>query len=466
MYGIDLKLFVFASLFVLLYFVLLFVLALAFKNYGSECDGITSLPTYKRFDRKARRILNRSHGKKFMILSLNVDNFRFINDTCGIVSGNTVLHKLGEHFQSLCGKGELVCRYCADDFVFFLRDAAFRMELENRVADFTDVKTVLQGFLPPKYNITFSASVYHIDNPALEIEAMIDKASLARKMGRMGFKAHNVMEYTKKMEEAHEWEREAQLSMEQAFENMEFEVYYQPKFRFDDESVIGAEALIRWNNPRKGFLQPASFVPLFEGNGFIQKIDKFVLDKVCAFLEDWSHISKQKLTISFNLSRCHLYNPNLIGELKDIARRYDIGDNTIEVELTERIMIDNEQRMMHVMREIKNAGFSVSVDDFGAGYSSLNVLKDIPADVIKLDKEFLSPQNEYKKNPKERIIISSVVDMAKRLNIMTVAEGVETKDQSDMLKDIGCDIAQGFYFAKPMHERYFKAFLDAERKAV
>jgi EAL domain-containing protein (putative c-di-GMP-specific phosphodiesterase class I) len=248
--------------------------------------------------------------------------------------------------------------------------------------------------------------------------------------------------------------------MDKAIENMEFEVFFQPKFKFEDESVIGAEALIRWNNPRKGFLQPAKFVPLFEDNGFIEKIDKYVLKKVCMFLDDWNKSPESKnhapLTISFNLSRCHLYNTNLIKELKDIASQYEIGDNKIEVELTESVMFDNQQRLIKMMGEIKKAGFGVSVDDFGAGYSSLNLLKNMPADVIKLDKEFLSGGPE---NIKENVIITSVIEMAKKLNITTVAEGVETKTQCDLLKNIGCDIAQGFYYAKPMPQSNFRELL-------
>ena len=158
------------------------------------------------------------------------------------------------------------------------------------------------------------------------------------------------------------------------------------------------------------------------------------------------------LTISFNLSRYHLYNPNLIKELKDIASKYDIGENRIEVELTESIMFDNQKKLIKVMNEIKKAGFLISVDDFGSGYSSLNLLKSMPADVIKLDKDFLSNAPE---NQKENIIIQSVIEMAKKLKIKTVAEGVETKLQSDMLKSIGCDIAQGFFYAKPMKESDF-----------
>ena len=246
-----------------------------------------------------------------------------------------------------------------------------------------------------------------------------------------------------------EWNKEITLNMNNAFANNQFKVYYQPKYSFETEKIIGAEALIRWKDPEKGLLPPDKFVPLFERNGFIQKIDMYVFDSVCRFLADWKKAGADgscphPLTISFNLSRNHLYNPDLIKELCSIKDKYDIGPNHIEVELTESIMFDNQKRLINVMNQIKNAGYSISVDDFGSGYSSLNLLKDIPADVLKLDKEFLSNVPE---DSKETTIISSVIEMSKKLNMKTVAEGVETQNQAKLLRDMGCDIAQGYYYA-------------------
>lgn len=436
------------------------------KSYMIEHDNITGLPAYSHFEFDAKKLLKNALPNEYMILSLNADNFRIINDTYGILCGNEILKLLGKHFASQCGKNEFVCRFYADNFVFLIKNMEFFWDIEERVYNMTNVDNIVKKYLPPKYQFTFSASIYRIENPLDDIESMISKANLAQKLYKNHFATHRVIEYTSELKESYSWNREITLSMEEAFENKEFEVFYQPKFKFEDETIIGAEALIRWNNPRKGFLPPAKFIPLFEDNGFIEKIDKFVLNNVCNFLEEWNKTKESKsnpLTISFNLSRYNIYNPNLISDLKQISRSYDIGDNKIEVELTERIMVDNPNRLIKIMGEIKKAGFSVSVDDFGAGYSSLNLLKNMPADVIKLDKDFLSSQEENK-NQKERIIITSVIEMAKKLNITTVAEGVETKDQCEMLKTSGCDIAQGFYYAKPMQEKLFKEFLGMKEK--
>lgn len=451
----------------ILFIIALLLLILRRKNHQIDFDSITGLPNFDHFKKNVSKILSTAKPKEYMILSFNIDNLSLINETYGTRVGNEVLKRVGKHFAKQCSKNEYVLRFFADNFIFFTKNPDFFWNVEERVFIMTTVKEILKDILPERYNFTFTTSAYYIDNPADSIDSMIDKANLAQKLCRHTYATHRVIEYTEEMRNSHEWDREITLTMENAFLNKEFEVFYQPKFNFSNEQVMGAEALIRWNNPRKGLLQPGKFVPLFEDNGFIEKIDKFVFQKVCIFLDSWNKLKESRklppLTISFNLSRCHLYNPNLIRELRDIAAQYDIGENKIEVELTESIMFDNHQRLIKVMKEIKNAGFSISVDDFGSGYSSLNLLKSMPADVIKLDKEFLSVTPE---NQKENIIISSVIEMAKKLKIKTVAEGVETKDQCEMLRKIGCDIAQGFYYAKPMHEKNFLLLLSESAQKV
>lgn len=457
---------------VIVFTLILFVVALLLfilrrKNHQLEFDSITGLPNYSHFRKRVRKVLASAVPNQYMILSFNIDNLGIINETYGISTGNELLKRVGKHFNRHCSKNEFVLRFFADNFIYFTRNPGFFWNVEERVYKMTNFKDSLKDILPEHYNFTFTTSVYYIEDPRESLDSMIDKVNLAQKLRKNNYATHRVIEYTNEMKDSHEWNREITLTMENAYQNKEFEVFYQPKFDFTNEKVVGAEALIRWNNPRKGFLQPGKFVPLFEDNGFIEKIDKFVFNKVCDFLDKWNHSAESKiicpLTISFNLSRYHLYNPNLIRELKAIAAKYDIGENKIEVELTESIMFDNQQRLIKVMKEIKKAGFSVSVDDFGSGYSSLNLLKNMPADVIKLDKEFLSVNPE---NQKENIIISSVIDMAKKLKIKTVAEGVETKLQCEMLKRIGCDIAQGFYYAKPMHEDSFRTLLSQSAKPI
>lgn len=445
---------------------LIFVIFLIFyifnhSSLSSKFDSISKLPSYDKFEKDAKKLLSKSKTYEYIILSLNVDNFSFINESSGVAKANQILYELSKGFKKECNNDERVCRYYADNFIFLLKNPTFIWLIEDRVYKLTQVNSKIENILPEHFELTFTSSVYYIENQNESIESMINKANLAQKMKRNDFVTHRVIEYTKDIDNQNEWNRYLTLSMNKAIENKEFEVYYQPKFRFSDEKIVGAEALVRWNNPEKGFLLPGKFIPLFEINGFIEKIDKYVFDDVCHFLSQLNSLSSQKkssnpITISFNLSRHHLYNPNLIKELKEIAQKFNIKTSQIEVELTESIMFDNQKKLVKVMNDIKNEGFAISVDDFGSGYSSLNLLKDMPADIIKLDKEFLS---NVPSNDKENIIISSVIEMAKKLKITTVAEGVETKIQSDLLKKVGCDIAQGFYYAKPMPEKEFLSLL-------
>ena len=429
-----------------------------------ELDDITGLPTFAKFKHDVRQILRNANPDEYMFLMLNVDNFNFINDSYGFSRGNLLLLELANHFSSQLQDGEILCRYYADTFILFTKNPQLLPLIEERVYQMTTMPRQIQELLPTRYTLTFSTSVYYITDPSGDLTNMIDKANIARKIGKENVLTHRVMEYTKAMDEENELKKEITLSMDKAIENKEFEVYFQPKVYFDNGKIMGAEALIRWNKPDRGLMTPDSFVPLFEHNGFIQKIDISVLEEVCHFLDDWSHAAPDgtcpmPLTISFNLSRTHLMNPNLIRDLQRIVSKYNILPNHIEVELTETVMFENKKRLIRAMNDMKRVGFSISVDDFGSGFSSLNLLKDMPADVIKLDKGFLS---DGENNSKEAVIITSVIDMAKKLNMKTVAEGVETKEQAQFLRTMGCDIAQGFYYARPMPKKDYLAMLEEE----
>jgi diguanylate cyclase (GGDEF)-like protein len=444
----------------LLLVITVFVIYFAFKQKPRfvEYDDVTGIPTFTKFKHDVRIKLRTAKPNEYFFLSIDIDNFKYINDSYSFETGNALLVELSQHFKAECdANNELICRFYADNFVIFSKNPGYLGLIEEHVSKLTDVSDHVSKMLPQQYKLTFSAGIYYIDDPFADITSMIDKANIARRLGKENFVTRRVIEYTKEMNDESELKKNITLTMNKAIENGEFLIYYQPKFLFSTGVLIGAEALIRWDNPDQGLMPPSKFIPLFEKNGFIQKIDLYVFERVCKFLDSWNHAGTDgscphPLTISFNLSRFHLYNSELINELTSIKGKYQIEPCKIEVELTESVMFDNQKRLVRVMNDIKNAGFSISVDDFGSGYSSLNMLKDMPADVLKLDKEFLSsaPDNE-----RESIIINSVIEMAKKLHLTTVAEGVETPKQSDLLKKMGCDLVQGFLYAKPMPENEF-----------
>ena len=220
--------------------------------------------------------------------------------------------------------------------------------------------------------------------------------------------------------------------------------------------MVGAEALVRWVKSDGGIMPPDKFIPLFEKNGFVVNLDFFVYKEVCRSLREWIDKGINIVPISVNVSRIHLYDENFVRDFMNLVDEYDLPYDVIELELTESMFLDNTNVAISTMRQFRELGFKVSIDDFGAGYSSLNLLKEMTSDVLKLDKEFFG-RGELQKE--EQIIVSSIVNMAKQLDMKVLSEGVETKDQVDFLKGIACDMAQGYLFAKPMPKDNFEVIM-------
>ena len=423
-----------------------------------DYDSLTGLPTTKKFCDDVHEILKTAKGEEYSIIAIDIMKFRYLTDTLGNKTADAIIVELAKHFKAVAPKNCIVCRNYGDNFVFLVK-STFQPIIEDYVINFLSVVERMGNLLPIHYILEFSIGVYVIMDTGENVSKMIDKANTARKFGLKSFNPRRISFYDTKMQSTTETEKEIIFDMNRAFEEKEFIAYYQPKFRFSDTKVVGAEALIRWNHKTKGLLPPAFFVPLFEKNGFIQKIDMTVFEAVCQFLDKWNKMGPNQtcpfpITISCNLSRMQLYNPDVANTYSKIAKKYTIAPCKIEIEITESLMMENKARLLKAMNEIKKAGFDISVDDFGSGFSSLGLLKDIPANVIKLDKSFLGDGTD-----KEHIIINSVISMAKDLDLKTVAEGVEDKTQADLLRKMGCDIAQGYLYAKPMPEKDFEQLL-------
>lgn len=231
-----------------------------------------------------------------------------------------------------------------------------------------------------------------------------------------------------------------------SIKNNEFIIFLQPKFDTITENIVGAEALVRKLKDGK-IIMPDEFIPKYEETGIITKLDTYVLEKVCQLQKKWRNLNLPLLPISINESRHHLKNENHIQELQEMISRYDADANLIELEMTETTVVEDILVAKHAAEAVKKLGFIVSMDDFGTGYSAFNILKDIEIDILKIDKEFF---NNLENNKRAQIIIETIVQMCKKLNIKTVAEGIETKEQVGFLKKIGCDIIQGYYFSKPI----------------
>jgi EAL domain-containing protein (putative c-di-GMP-specific phosphodiesterase class I) len=230
------------------------------------------------------------------------------------------------------------------------------------------------------------------------------------------------------------------------------------------ENIIGAEALVRWNHPIRGMLSPARFVPVFESNGFITEVDLYVLNQVCELLQVWLKEGIPPICISVNLSRVHLYERDLVKRLTEVVERYNVPPEYIEFELTESVFYEETEGLLRIMSEIKEAGFRLSMDDFGSGYSSLNLLRRLPVDVLKLDKVFLQDCGDGDDEMRGKRIVMHVISMAKDLQMEVLAEGVETLNQKEFLQSARCDMIQGYYYARPMPLKEFEILYKGESR--
>lgn len=241
-------------------------------------------------------------------------------------------------------------------------------------------------------------------------------------------------------------EDELEKDFEEGLKNNEFKIFLQPKFDIKTEKIVGAEALIRRKKDGK-LIMPNSFIPEYERIGIITRLDMFVFESVCKKIREWKEKGYKLIPIAINESRRHLYNKNHVNELEEIVKYYNVNPNLIELELTETVVVENIESAKEAERKVHALGFVVSMDDFGVGYSSFYMLKNINIDILKIDKSF---SDEVMEDKRGRIILESIIDMAKKLQIKTVAEGIETKEQLEYLKQIGCDMVQGYYFARPL----------------
>lgn len=417
-------------------------------------DALTKLPAKSKHKMDAQELINRN-DKKYAYIAFDVENFKYINELFGYEFGNRLLIHIGTVVKRFTKKGELCSRTAGDNFAMLLvydgDDAALKERLDR-------IFTAMTEYSEEEIDLNFCAVKYACGVYLIEESEDINKVRANANLARIESKKQlfdKVVFYNEVLKKRHVEERELEYDSKEALGNGEFMVYYQPKYDTGTEMIIGAEALIRWNHPKKGLLPPGTFVPLFEANGFIIELDMFVLRKTCELLSDWIKRGIEPVCISVNLSRTHLYEQNLADRLEQMVQSYQVPFKFIEFELTESAFYEDMSNLLGVMEEIRKKGFRLSMDDFGSGYSSLNLLRRLPVDVLKLDKDFLDGGDEVMEN-RDKQIIGHVIAMAKDLEMRVLAEGVETAEQRDFLQEARCDIIQGYFFARPMPRQDFE----------
>lgn len=302
----------------------------------------------------------------------------------------------------------------------------------------------------------FGVGVCEINPGEKDVEQLYNNALIACDM--LGEETENkIAYYDIEMNKQRLWERKVEDDMDRALQNREFKVYLQPKISASQEVLAGAEALVRWIHPVDGFIPPNKFIPIFERNGFILKLDDYMLEEISKLQAQWLSQGRKIVPISVNVSRAHFTREDLAEHICRIVDKYKVPHNVIELELTESAFFDDKDVLLNTVKKLKDYGFIVSMDDFGAGYSSLNSLKELQLDVLKIDADFFRGENVEERG---MLIVSEVIDLAKKLNMKIVAEGIESREQVDFLVEQECDLIQGYFFAKPMAieefiEKYF-----------
>ncbi len=411
-------------------------------------DDLTGSASWLKFRDDCKDTLQAHSDQKYAFISFDINKFKIFNQLYGYNNGNLLLQHIASVLRQDMRESELYSHTGSDEFnalISYTTDQTIvdRIENWNRL-----IKEF--GFIKKKnYNLMFSYGIYKIPADDYYITRMSDWSKTAK--NNIKNNPHiDYAFYDADMNQEMLLEKQIENDMEKALKDHEFVVYYQPKFDLQTERPVAAEALIRWISPEKGFLSPGAFIPIFEKNGFIVRLDSYVFEQVCKTLRGWIDGGLPVIPISVNFSRLNIYRENFVADLLETTQKYDISTSLLEIELTESALISDNELILSRMNELRNAGFRISIDDFGTGYSSLNLLRSLPVDVIKIDKTFFTERFD---DDREKIIISSILDMAIMLGMTVVAEGIETQVQAKFLKEIGYTILiQGFLYAKPMPE--------------
>ncbi len=428
-------------------------------KHAYEHDTLTDLYNRNSFFDMTRKLLDEYPDRRFALVRFDINKFHVFNSYWGEEEGNRLLRFVADYMR-LGSKNVEPCTYArinAD--AFCICEPYDEQEISAQV---DSIRKALQEY-NRDYLIEPCFGVYVIEDPAMNIVAMLELATLASKECKSKYMTY-IEYYKPDMSDKVLQEQGIVNDMQQALDEGQFVVYLQPKYNLTTEKPYGAEALIRWKHPEKGFLSPGLFIPVFERNGFIGKVDFYMWESVCQLLRKWLDQGLDPAPVSVSMSRVNLYNPNLVELLTGLVKKYDIPISLLNLELTESAYMENPGVMENMIHRLQDAGFTIFMDDFGSGYSSLNTLKNIPVDVLKIDMAFLVGNTSLGRN---ECILASVIRMAGWLEIPVVMEGVETAEQVDFLKSVGCGYVQGYYFARPMPvEDYEKLVYGVRQEPV
>ena len=417
-----------------------------------EIDALTGIYNREAFYEKTVELLQQNSGMRYNLLYFDINCFKIINDLFHVETGNLILKTAGTYFKTITEGIGLAGHMEADHFAVCMPD------------DMLDIDILLEGIdnaifsLGIKNNILFYAGIYSVDDVLLPVDQMCDRAHMALNTIKGRYKTRYAY-YDEKMRETLLEEQMMLREMEFALSEGQFCVYYQPVYSIKAGRAVSAEALVRWRHPAAGLIPPVRFVPLFERNGFVVRLDRFAWEDVCRMLSSRIRAGLPVVPVSVNVSRLNFYDSDFCDTVVSLLKKYDLDPSLLRLEITESAYTDNPTQLMNVLKKLQSLGLKILMDDFGSGYSSLNMLRNLAVDILKIDMSFVRDLENSQRAP---AILRRVVEMAHDLRMGIVVEGVETKAQLDFLSSIGCDKIQGYYFAKPMPQKDFLARIEKE----
>ena len=416
------------------------VVSLEHEKYRASHDILTGLLNKEQFYIETAKLIKENRDVKYCLVCSNIKDFKFVNELFGIEKGNEILKKQAEYMKNFIGEDSLAARLHADRFAMCMPRIRFDEDLINEA-----ITGIQEAFKNSSFHMHIFVGVYDIHDVEERVSIMCDKANLASETIKNEYKS-SVAYYTEHLLEKSIEERKIIGEFDRALDNEEFVMFLQPQVDVSGKP-FGSEALVRWQHPDKGLLAPGVFIDVLEKTGFVYRLDRYMWDKAVKQLAEWKKRGINDYHISVNISTKDFYLIDVYETFVGLVEKYDFDPKLLKLEITETALMSDFNKNMVIIKRLQKYGFDIEIDDFGSGYSSLNMLKDISADVLKIDMGFLrASENEVKGQD----ILESIIGLANKLGMRVITEGVEKKTQVDMLYDMGCKMFQGYYFSKPI----------------
>lgn len=429
----------------------------AAEKYRATHDMLTGVYNKEYFYENVSRMLSENPDKNYYIICSDVKNFKLVNDIFGVEAGDNLLRKIAGLIKDIAPENCVYGRLYADRFAIFIQKELFNEE--SLLKHMSKIGSIPEN---RAFKVHVHIGIYEVTDPSLRISIMCDRANLAIKTIKDSYQ-NVVAYYDSHLREDFLNEQKVISEFENALETKQFKAYVQPQITADGKQINGGEVLVRWIHPVDGMIPPIRFIEIFEQTGLISRLDSYMWELACVQLAKWKEEGRTGYYLSVNISQKDFYLLDVYEVITSLVEKYEISPECLHLEITETAVMNNPAVQLELISRLREYGFIIEIDDFGSGYSSLNTLKDLTADVLKIDMGFL--KHTENREERSKTILGMIVSLAKSLDMEVITEGVENKEQVDFLTEFGCDIFQGYFFAKPMpisefEEKYLSTFVE------